>query len=207
MATSALRIRFEAWANRRFLNRAIATQNSAKLAAGVLMFMAFRQMLSRRLGKDYLVAMPDMPREDSATLLRSVKGVYMQMFLTEAQLRKVQGNAHYDQVCGGTQPDPFAHRLAASIAIQMVSAQLVAAPRAQVVQCLDALLAAAMTELPNAYLAARATLDLQREMATEQGTSVDDILGHVEHLTLEDLEQPLSPAPAWLLALRATTKP
>lgn len=203
MATSALRIRFEAWANRRFLNNAAAAQESAKLAAGVLMFMAFRQMLSRRLGSDYLLKLANMSPDERSVMLQSVKGVYLQMFLTESQLRKAQGNAHYDQVCGGAQPDPFAHRLAASMAIQLISAQIVEPCRAPAAACLDALVAAAMPELPAAYLAARAMLDLQREMAKEGETSVDDILGHVTHLTLEDLEQPLAPAPAWLLEQRA----
>lgn len=207
MATSALRIQFEAWANRRFLNNAITAQESAKLAAGVLMFMSFRQMLSRRLGSDYLLKLPSMSPDERSQLLQSVKGVYLQMFLMESQLRKVQGNAHYDQVCSGAQPDPFAHRLAASMAIQLISAQIVETSRTPAASCLDALIAAAMPELPAAYLAARAMLDLQREMAEEGDTSVDDILGHVTHLTLEDLEQPLAPAPAWLLEQRAADKP
>lgn len=224
MATSTFRIRLEAWGNRRFLNNAIANRNSEKLAAGVLMFMAFRQMLSRRLGKDYLHALEDMSRDERSRLLRSVKGMFLQMFMHESQLRRAHGNAYYDGIFDGHYPDPFAHRLAAAMAIQLISAQMAPASRAPAMACLDSLMFAARPSLPDAYQAARKLLDqrakpdvepdtvdvpadeehlrlaLHAATTAQTGNSADDILAQVEHLTLQDLEQPLSPAPAWLAA-------
>jgi hypothetical protein len=219
MATSTLRIRLEAWGNRRFLNAAIGNGDSEKMAAGVLMFMAFRQMLTRRLGRDYLEALAGMSRDERSLMLRSLKGVYLQMFMHESTLRRAHGNAYYDSIFHGTYPDPFAHRLAASMAIQLVSAQMAPASRAPAMACLNALLAVAQPAMPAAYQAARAMLDKRKEAITaaaegeedtgteqqpskaldaatapNRGNSADDILGHVEFLTLEDLEQPLGKA-------------
>lgn len=203
MTLSTLRIQFEAWANRRFLNSVAITENPAKLAAGVLMFMAFRRMLSRHEGSDYLQALPSMSKVERARLLKSIKTVYVQMFVAETQLRKVHGDAHYEQVCGGAEPDPFAHRLAASMALQLISAYAVPSARHAAAACLENLAQNALPEMPAAFHAARAALDAKRNMADAGDTPVDDILGHVAHITLEDLEQPLAPALTWLPGLRA----
>lgn len=206
MATSNLRIRFEAWANRIFLNGAAASISSEKLAAGMVLFMAQRKLMALEFGEDYLLALPCLSEEESSYLLLNFKGMYVQMQRSEKELRAVHGNDFYERVFSDAEPDPLAYRIAASLAIQLISAHL--APQAQlgVMRSIHGIVKSAMPKIVVAHQAALQARDNHAELSSILGMEPDAILDSLHSITTDELLKPLAPPPAWMVTMLASSR-
>jgi hypothetical protein len=196
MSVSTLLLRFDAWRNRRALERAVATRGSKKLAEGVVMFLAFRRRLTRELGYDPFPHLSGMSLDERHQLLRRIKNIYLNMTQREKHMRKlyVNDDERYAQRFTRGDVDPFAYRLAATIGIQMMSAQMAPASGVSVTKCLEALLVVARPGFKDAYYTARTQRYMQTLFSPTAGPAPDTTLPYVEQLALEDLEHPFAPA-------------
>lgn len=110
--------------NRSFLAAAVKHQPREKLAAGLLLFVAYRRLLDERCGDDFLAMLPHAAEEDVRDLLLHFKGEHVRLQLEERRLKSTLGRPAYMGLFRRMPADPLALRLACCIAILVITAFL-----------------------------------------------------------------------------------